>query len=190
MSSDPLLKVTPTALEGVVSLKPRRFGDSRGWFTESYNAARMAENGIHLDFIQDNQSFSAAVGTIRGLHYQAPPVAQDKLVRVLSGAILDVAVDLRRSSPTYGKHVGVELSAENGLQLLIPKGFAHGFVTRTHDTVVFYKVTAPYAPDCDMGIAFDDRDLDIDWGVALEQAIVSGKDRQQQSFADLESPFS
>ncbi|MER0240306.1 dTDP-4-dehydrorhamnose 3,5-epimerase [Fulvimarina sp. MAC8] len=189
MSAAPLLEVTPTALDGVLILKPRRFGDARGWFTESYNAARMRDAGIHLDFIQDNQSFSADEGTVRGLHYQTPPAAQDKLVRVLAGTILDVAVDLRRSSPTYGQHVGVELSAENGLQLLVPKGFAHGFVTRTANTMVFYKVTAPYAPDCDKGIAFDDPDLAIDWGVSRETAIMSDKDGKQPSFAGLESPF-
>ncbi|MDY8108876.1 dTDP-4-dehydrorhamnose 3,5-epimerase [Fulvimarina sp. 2208YS6-2-32] len=189
MSAQPLLDVTRTELEGVVILKPRRFGDGRGWFTESFNTARMREAGIDLDFIQDNQSFSADKGTVRGLHYQTPPAAQDKLVRVLAGAILDVAVDLRRASPTYGRHVSVELSAENGLQLLVPKGFAHGFSTLTPDTMVFYKVTAPYAPDCDKGIAFDDPDLKIDWGLGGETPILSDKDGRQPSFASVESPF-
>ncbi|MEN3794234.1 dTDP-4-dehydrorhamnose 3,5-epimerase [Fulvimarina sp. MAC3] len=189
MSSRPLLEVTPTDLDGVVILKPRRFGDSRGWFTESWNEARMREAGLDLRFVQDNQSFSADIGTVRGLHFQTPPAAQDKLVRVLSGAILDVAVDLRGGSPTYGRHVAVELTAENGLQLLVPKGFAHGFVTRAANTMVFYKVTDVYAPDCDAGLAFDDPDLGIDWGVDRESAILSDKDRVLPRFSALETPF-
>lgn len=183
------LAVTPTELDGVLILEPKRFGDPRGWFTESYNAARMKEAGIDLTFIQDNQSFSADIGTIRGLHFQTPPQAQDKLVRVLAGAIYDVAVDLRNGSPTYGKHVGVDLTAENGRQLLVPKGFAHGFVTRVPDTMVFYKVTAPYAPECDEGLAFDDPDLGIDWGIAAEKAFLSDKDARQSAFASFETPF-
>jgi len=187
--STSLLAATRTALDGVIILKPRRFGDTRGWFCETYNCERMKEAGIDLVFIQDNQSFSAEVGTLRGLHFQKPPVAQDKLVQVLSGAILDVAVDLRRNSPTYGQHISVELSAENGLQLLVPKGFAHGFVTREMNTMVFYKVTAPYAPDLDSGLAFDDPALAIDWGVTRDSAVLSDKDRVQPHLSELPDVF-
>lgn len=189
MDSPAALTVTPTALDGVVILQPRRFGDARGWFTESFNRARLAEMGITLDFIQDNMSRSAAIGTLRGLHYQTPPAAQDKLVMALTGRILDVVVDLRRASPTFGHHVAVELSAENGLQLLVPKGFAHGFVTREPDTTVFYKVTAPYTPECDKGLAFDDPDLGIDWGIDRDKATLSVKDCNQPSFLDLPAIF-
>jgi dTDP-4-dehydrorhamnose 3,5-epimerase len=184
-----LLTVTPTALDGVVVFEPRRFGDTRGWFAETWNRSRMAEAGFDLDFVQDNQSFSAQAGTLRGLHFQSPPMAQDKLVRVLSGGIVDVAVDLRRASPTYRRHVAVELSAENGLQLLIPKGFAHGFITRAPDTVVFYKVTAPYSPECDKGVAFDDPDLAIDWDVGRADAVLSDKDRALPRLRDLPDYF-
>lgn len=184
-----LLAVAPTELNGVLILEPKRFGDPRGWFTEAYNAARMKEAGIDLNFVQDNQSFSVDAGTIRGLHFQAPPRAQDKLVRVLAGAIYDVAVDLRNGSPTFGKHVGVELTADNGRQLLVPKGFAHGFVTRVPNTMVFYKVTAPYAPECDMGLAFDDPILGIDWGIAAEKALLSDKDASQSAFSSFKTPF-
>ena len=187
--SSPLLEVTKTGLEGVLILKPRRFGDARGWFCEAYNKDRMQEAGIDLVFVQDNQSFSSEINTLRGLHFQAPPLAQDKLVCVLSGVILDVAVDIRRNSPTYGHHLSVELTAENGLQLLVPKGFAHGFVTRAANTTVFYKVTAPYVPDLDKGLAFDDPLLAIDWGVTRETAILSDKDRAQPTLGELAEEF-
>jgi len=184
-----LLAVEETALEGVLVLKPRRFGDARGWFSETWNEDRMREAGLDLSFTQDNQSFSAEIGTLRGLHFQTPPMAQNKLVRVLAGRILDVAVDLRRTSPTFARHVAVELSAENGLQLLVPKGFAHGFVTREPNTVVFYKVTAPYAPECDKGVAFDDPELAIDWGVTRKAAILSDKDKVQPHLSELSDFF-
>lgn len=187
--SSPFLEVTRTELDGVLILKPRRFGDQRGWFCETYNQERLQEAGIDLVFVQDNQSFSAEINTLRGLHFQAPPLAQDKLVRVLSGTILDVAVDLRKASPTFGQHLSVELTAENGLQLLVPKGFAHGFVTRAANTSVFYKVTAPYAPDLDKGLAFDDPSLAIDWGVTRETAVLSDKDKIQPRLSELPDVF-
>ena len=135
------MQVTQTALPGVLLLKPARFGDVRGFFSESWNRKTLAEHGITLDFVQDNHSLSAAVGTVRGLHFQAPPHAQDKLVRCGRGALFDVAVDIRKGSPTYGQWVGYDLTAENGLQLLIPKGFLHGFATRAPDTEIIYKCT-------------------------------------------------
>jgi dTDP-4-dehydrorhamnose 3,5-epimerase len=185
----PPVKIDPTGLPGVLILTPAVFSDARGAFSETWNRARLAEAGIALDFVQDNQSFSAAVGTVRGLHYQAPPRAQDKLVRVLAGAVLDVAVDVRRGSPHFGRWVGVELSAGNGRQLLVPKGFLHGFVTLAPDTVVFYKCSDYYAPDCDGAVAFADPDLAIDWGIDPEAAVVSDKDARAPRFADWDSPF-
>lgn len=183
------MRVEQTALPGVVILSPQRFGDARGWFCETWNASRMAEAGLDLAFVQDNHSMSAAVGTLRGLHYQAPPRAQDKLVRCSRGAILDVAVDIRRGSPTYGKWVGVELSAENGRQLLVPKGFLHGFVTRAPDTEVQYKCTDTYAPDCDGGIRWNDPDIGIDWGLGGAEPVLSDKDRAAPFLRDFASPF-
>jgi len=188
-SSSPNSFIEKTALEGIVVITPRRFGDARGWFSETWNDARLREAGINLVFVQDNQSFSAPRGVLRGLHFQTQPMAQDKLVRVLRGAVLDIAVDLRRASPTFGKHVSVELSAENGKQLLVPKGFAHGFVTLVPDTEVFYKVTAPYSPECDKGLAFDDPSLGIDWGINHSEATLSDKDRKQPLLADLPAYF-
>ena len=183
------MQIETTALSGVVILTPQRFGDARGWFTETWNAARMAAAGLDLPFVQDNHSFSAARGTLRGLHYQRPPRAQDKLVRCSRGAILDVAVDVRKGSPAYGRWVAVELTAENGRQLLVPKGFLHGFVTLTEDTEVQYKWSDTYAPDCDGAVRFDDPDLGIDWGIDPGAAILSDKDRAAQSFAAFRTPF-
>ena len=176
-------------IEGLVLIEPKRFGDHRGFFSETYNAARLAEKGFSKAFVQDNHSLSAEPGTVRGLHFQSPPSAQDKLVRVVRGAILDIAVDLRRGSPTFGDHVAVELSAANWLQLLVPAGFAHGFVTRAPDTEVLYKVTAYYAPDHDHGILWSDPTLGIDWGLNPAAAHLSDKDRAQPRLADIESPF-
>lgn len=181
--------IQDTALDGVKIIAPRRFGDDRGWFQETWSREALRAKGVDLDFVQDNHSMSAAQGTVRGLHYQAPPRAQDKLVRVVRGAIWDVAVDARRGSPTYGAWVGEELSAGNGRQLLIPKGFLHGFVTRTPDAEVAYKCSDGYAPDCDGGVAWDDPDLGIDWGVAAADAVLSDKDRRAPRFADWRSPF-
>lgn len=184
-----MLEITPTAIPDVKVLLPRSFGDGRGSFSETYNAARFAEHGVKLNFVQDNQSWSAQPGTIRGLHFQSPPKAQDKLVRVLRGRILDVAVDLRRASPTYGKWVAEELSAENRKQLLVPIGFAHGFCTLEPDTEVLYKVTDYYAPANDLGIAWDDPDLAIAWPVKKDQAVLSDKDARQPAFRSLAAYF-
>jgi dTDP-4-dehydrorhamnose 3,5-epimerase len=142
---------------------PRRLGDERGWFSETYNARRLAEHGIHNIFCQDNQSLTRAPGTLRGLHFQRPPFAQAKLVRCLAGRIFDVAVDIRRGSPTFGRWVGTELSAENGRQLFVPVGYAHGFLTLEPDCMVAYKVDAFYSAECDTGIAWNDPDIAIDW---------------------------
>lgn len=181
------MQIEETRLPGVQILTPRRFGDARGWFMETYNAARMAEAGIKIDWVQDNQSFSAAKGTLRGLHYQKPPHAQDKLVRCSRGAILDVAVDFREGSPSFGQWVGVELTAENGRQLLVPKGFLHGFVTLVEDTEVQYKCSDFYAPDCDGAVRWDDPDLGIDWGVS--DPVLSDKDQKAPLLVDAPRPF-
>lgn len=183
------MQIEATALPGVVILTPRVFGDLRGSFVESWNRHTLAALGIGLDFVQDNQSLSRAVCTVRGLHYQAPPRAQDKLVRVAAGAILDVAVDVRRGSPHFGRWVGVELSAANGRQLLVPAGFLHGFVTRTPDALVLYKTTDVYAPDCDGAVRFADPELGIDWGIDPAQAVLSDKDARAPAFRDWVSPF-
>lgn len=179
--------VEPTALDGVMILAPQRFGDARGWFCETWNAARMAAAGMALPFVQDNHSMSAEVGTLRGLHYQRPPHAQDKLVRCTKGAIYDVAVDFRAGSGTFGQWVGVDLTAENGRQLLVPKGFLHGFVTRAKDTEVQYKCTDVYAPDCDGAVRWDDPEIGIDWGVSAP--VLSAKDAAAPYLRDVVSPF-
>lgn len=179
----------PGDIAGLIVLEPKKFGDHRGFFSETYNRARLAELGFDADFVQDNHSLSVEKGVVRGLHYQSPPFAQDKLVRVVRGAILDVAVDIRRGSPTWGDHVAVELSAENWRQLLVPKGFAHGFVTLEPETEVVYKVTDVYAPKNDHGLLWSDPDIGIDWPVTAEAAILSDKDRVQPLLAELESPF-
>lgn len=165
-------------IDGPLLLSVRRFGDARGVFAETYSRRDFAALGIAEEFVQDNQSRSAAVGTVRGLHFQIAPEPQAKLVRVLRGRILDVAVDIRQGSPTYGRHITAELSAENGLMLYVPLGFAHGFATREPETEVAYKVTGYYAPACDRGMAWDDPDLGIDWGVAPGEATLSDKDRR------------
>jgi dTDP-4-dehydrorhamnose 3,5-epimerase len=181
------MQIEETSLSGVLILTPRRHGDARGWFMETWNASRMAEAGLDMAFVQDNHSFSAAKGTLRGLHFQSPPRAQDKLVRCTKGAILDVAVDIRAGSPTYGKWVGVELSAGNGRQLLAPKGFLHGFVTLTEDTEVQYKCTDLYSPENDGAVRWDDPAIGIDWGVSAP--ILSDKDAKAPLLADIGQPF-
>jgi dTDP-4-dehydrorhamnose 3,5-epimerase len=181
--------IEPTAIEAVKIITPRRFGDARGWFSEVYSKKLFGEAGIELDFVQDNHSASSTKGTLRGLHFQTPPFAQDKLVRVTRGRILDVAVDLRRSSPTFGQHVAVELSQENGRQLLVPVGFAHGFCTLEDDTEVLYKVTNYYAPAHDFGLAWDDPELGIAWPVSAGGAILSDKDLTHPRLADLKWLF-
>ena len=171
------------AIPEVIEIVPPKFGDARGFFSEVFKRDALAAEGIAIDWMQDNQSLSSEPGTVRGLHLQAPPFAQDKLVRVLRGAIFDVAVDIRDGSPTYGQWVGVELSAEKFNQLLVPKGFAHGFMTIAPDTEVLYKVSAPYAREREMAIAWDDPDLAIAWPVSAAPQL-SDKDRAAPRFAD------
>lgn len=183
------MKVTETKLDGVVVIEPARFADDRGFFSESWNKQRMHDAGITTDWVQDNHSLSTQIGTLRGLHFQSPPHAQAKLVRCGQGALFDVAVDVRRGSPTYGQWVGVDLTAENGKQLLIPAGFLHGFVTRAPDTEVIYKCSDYYAPDCDGAVRFDSAQLGIDWGLNGQPPVLSDKDANAQSFAEFDSPF-
>lgn len=168
----------------------RRFSDDRGWFSETYCAPRFKAAGLDIEFIQDNHSFSVHAGTIRGLHFQAPPHAQGKLVRCTRGSILDYAVDIRRASPTYGHWVEAELSAENGRQLYVPVGFAHGFVTLEPDTEVTYKVTDVYAPQCDAGVIWRDQEIAIQWTLPDSGPILSAKDAALPALSELESPFS
>lgn len=183
------MDVEETALAGVKIVTPKRFGDLRGFFSETYNRRAFAAIGVDVEFVQDNQSLSAQTGTLRGMHFQSPPFAQAKLIRVTRGAVLDVALDLRRSSPTFGKHLAITLSAENWRQLLIPVGFAHGFCTLEPDTEVHYKVTAYYSPAHDLGVAWNDPDLCIEWPVTAERAVLSDKDRRQPAFRDLPAIF-
>jgi dTDP-4-dehydrorhamnose 3,5-epimerase len=182
------MQLENTRLPDVVILTPRRFGDARGWFMETWNATVMAGLGLDLAFVQDNHSHSAEAGTLRGLHYQRPPHAQAKLVRCSRGAIFDVAVDVRIGSPFYGQWVGVDLTAENGRQLLIPAGFLHGFVTRAPDTEVQYKCSDVYAPDCDGGVRWDDPMLGIDWGLTAPP-VLSEKDANAPGMDGFQSPF-
>ena len=182
-----LLEVETTALPGVVILTPRRFGDARGFFSETWNRARMRDlAGLEPEFVQDNHSLSAEAGTIRGLHFQAPPHAQDKLVRCGRGRLFDVAVDIRRGSPTYGQWVGVELSAANGRQLWVPAGFAHGFQTLEPETEIVYKCTDYYAPEADGAVLWSS--AGIDWPLAGATAL-SDKDAVAPALADFDSPF-
>ncbi len=183
------MDIRATALPEVKVLTPRRFGDHRGYFCETWSTGRMASAGLDFSFVQDNESLSARAGTLRGLHYQAPPVAQAKLVRVALGAILDVAVDARRGSPTYGRWVAEEISAENGAQLLIPRGFLHGFVTLAENTLVVYKIDNPYDAASDGGVVWSDADIGIDWGLPHQAVVLSDKDRGQPAFRDWVSPF-
>jgi dTDP-4-dehydrorhamnose 3,5-epimerase len=183
------MKVEDTDIEGVKLITPRRFEDDRGFFSEVYSGKAFAEAGLEIAFVQDNHSLSVEVGTVRGLHFQTPPFAQDKLVRVVRGAILDVAVDLRRGSKTFGRHVRAELSSRNWLQMFVPKGFAHGFVTLEPNTEVLYKVTNFYSPAHDAGLAFDDPELGVDWGLDPAQAILSPKDCRHPRLAQLQLAF-
>ena len=180
------MEITRVAIAGPVLITPRRFGDARGWFCETWNRTALRDAGLDWpEFVQDNHSYSAPRHTLRGLHYQRPPRAQDKLVRCSRGAILDVAVDVRRGSPSYGQHVAVELTAGTGAQLYVPKGFLHGFLTLTPDCEVQYKCTDIYAPDCEGSVAWDS--VGIDWGT--EAPILSGKDAKAPQFSDFDSPF-
>ncbi len=170
------MNVIKTELDGVVIIEPKVFGDARGYFFESYHADRYKEAGIDCDFIQDNESKSK-YGVLRGLHYQMPPYIQAKLVRVVQGSVLDIAVDIREGSPTFGKHVAVELSAENKRQLFVPRGFAHGFVVLSEEVIFTYKCDNLYMPSCERGILFNDPALGIDWQVKIEDMLLSDKDR-------------
>lgn len=183
------LKVEALAIPEVKLVTPARFGDDRGFFSETYNAERFQAAGIDAAFVQDNHSLSTQTGTVRGLHYQSPPFAQAKLVRVLRGAILDVAVDVRKGSPSYGKWVKAELSAENGVQIFVPRGFLHGFLTLVPDTEIAYKVDNPYSRECDGAVLWNDPDLAIDWGMTAGEAILSEKDLKAPRFRDFASPF-
>lgn len=173
-----------TDIDGVIIVEPRVFDDARGYFFESYNAAEFAKNGIDNVFVQDNQSKSS-YGVVRGLHCQLGDHAQAKLVRVLQGTVLDVAVDIRRGSPTFGKHVAVELSAENNRQLFIPRGFLHGFSVLSDTAVFAYKCDNLYAPESEFGIRFDDPEIGIDWRVPADKIITSDKDRQAKGLKDV-----
>lgn len=180
------MNIEETTLPGVMRITPKRFGDARGFFSESWKRSALDAAGLHFDFVQDNHSMSEQVGTLRGLHFQAPPYAQAKLVRCGRGALFDVAVDIRRGSPTYGQWVGEELSYENGVQLLIPEGFAHGFVTLEPMTEIIYKCTADYAPDADGGVRWDS--CGVDWPLTGDP-VLSDKDAVAPAFADFDSPF-
>jgi len=171
------MQVNDLGLGGVLEIVPRKFGDARGFFAETWSRERFREAGIVQDWVQDNQSYSAEKGVLRGLHFQVAPFAQDKLIRVLRGSIFDVAVDIRAGSPTHGRWVARVLSAADFNQLLIPKGFAHGFLTLEAQVEVLYKVSAPYAPHCDRGIRWDDPALAIAWPLEGGQPVLSEKDR-------------
>ena len=179
---------TKTEIEDVVIIEPRVFEDERGYFIESFNQQKFNEQLGTINFVQDNESKSV-FGTLRGLHFQKPPFAQAKLVRCIQGTVLDVVVDIRKDSPTYGKHVSIELSQENKKQLFVPRGFAHGFVTLSDTAIFAYKVDNWYAPEYDAGIKFNDASLDIDWKVASENIILSAKDAILPSFESFQSPF-
>ncbi|MGJ0377552.1 dTDP-4-dehydrorhamnose 3,5-epimerase [Aliarcobacter cryaerophilus] len=180
---------TRTAIPDVVIIESKVHGDSRGYFVETFRQDKLEEFlGYQINFCQDNESKSSK-GVLRGLHYQLPPHAQTKLVRVISGRVLDVAVDIRKNSPTFGQHVAVELSGENKKQLLIPRGFAHGFVVLEDDTVFAYKVDNYYSPECDRGIAFDDKNLNIDWILKKEELNLSPKDTKQPKLNETNDLF-
>ncbi len=179
------MDIADTEIPDVKILTPKKFGDRRGFFSETYNKALLRDRGIDLDFIQDNHSLSREAGVVRGLHFQSPPYAQAKLLRVLRGAVFDVALDLRRDSPDFGRHVTRVISAEKWNQILIPAGFAHGFCTLEPDTEVAYKVTEIYAPDHDRGILWNDSEIGIAWPVAETDVIVSEKDRNLPPLRDI-----
>ena len=182
------MKFVNTPLEGLVIIEPTVFGDNRGYFLESYNKKKFVEAFGKISFVQDNESKSSK-GVLRGLHFQKPPFAQAKLVRCIEGCVIDVAVDIRKGSPTYGKHVSVELSGENKRQLFVPRGFAHGFSVLSETAVFAYKVDNIYAPAFDSGIRYDDKELNVDWGLKEEEVQLSAKDIDLELFKDLETPF-
>lgn len=183
------MQIVPQSISPVIVLQPKRFGDLRGYFSALYDRRLLAEFGIDYEFVQDNISLSTQPGTVRGLHFQAPPSEQRKLVSVLRGAVLDVVVDIRAGSPTFGKHTSIELSEENGLQVLVPRGFAHGFCTLARDTLVHYKVDGPYDASRDFGVRWNDPALGISWPVSEQDAIVSDKDRAQPLLSELPQYF-
>lgn len=177
------------AIPDVWTYTPRQFEDERGWFVETFNTATLAEALGGVAFVQDNQAFTRAKGTLRGMHFQRPPKAQDKLVRVLKGAVLDVAVDIRAASPTRGRSVSAVLTAENRRQIFVPKGFAHGYLTLEADTEVFYKVSDFYSREHEGGIAFDDPAIGVDWGMATSEILMAERDRSYPRLADLGPAF-
>ena len=183
------MEIAPTPLPGLMVITPRRFGDHRGFFAESWSRAKLAEAGIDIDFVQDNHSLSQASGTVRGLHFQAPPRAQAKLVRCGRGALFDVAVDIRKGSPTYGQWYGLELSFENGKQLLVPEGFAHGFVTLGPETEIVYKCSDVYAPETEGAVFWDDPQIAINWPMEGHDPVLSEKDAAAPRLAEIDSPF-
>ena len=183
------MEIIPTEISEVRIIIPAKHLDRRGFLSETYSKRRLAEGGIELDFVQENHSFSIEKGVVRGLHYQAHPFAQDKLLRVVRGAVFDVAVDLRRNSATFGKHVSVTLSAEKWNQILVPKGFAHGFATLEPSTEVVYKVTNYFCPEYDRGLFWRDPEVGIDWPVAPSDAIVSEKDSRLPRLSELKDLF-
>jgi dTDP-4-dehydrorhamnose 3,5-epimerase len=177
--------ITPLALPEVLLITPKRHGDARGWFAETWSRKTLAEAGVDADFVQDNQAFNARRGTVRGLHFQQAPHPQAKLIRVLKGAILDVAVDVRPGSATYGRWVSARLTAEGGEQLFVPRGFAHGYVTLVDDTELFYKVDGLYAPQTEGGVIWNDPDLGVDWGFGADEVVLSDKDRVLPRLKDM-----
>lgn len=181
------MKVATTIIPTILVLTPSRFGDNRGFFSESWNKKALKNSGFEIDFVQDNHSLSREAGTVRGLHFQSPPHAQDKLVRCGRGRLFDVAVDIRKGSPTYGQWVGEELSFENGKQLLVPKGFLHGFMTLEPDTEIIYKCSDYYAPECDGAVRWDS--VGIDWPLEGIEPVLSDKDQVAPPLAEFESPF-
>jgi dTDP-4-dehydrorhamnose 3,5-epimerase len=183
------MEITETALPGVRLLTPRRFSDARGFFAETYSRRVLSAAGIDIEFVQDNHSLSRAAGTMRGLHFQSPPHAQDKLVRCGQGALFDVAVDIRAGSPTYGQWTGQELTAENGRQMFIPKGFLHGFMTLLPDTEIVYKCSDFYAPACDGAVRWNDPAIAIRWPLESDPTAISPKDAAAPLLADFISPF-
>ena len=193
LSRDPRVSGNVSAwsfpIDGPLLLKSRRFGDHRGYFMETYSGPDFAAVGVHDVFVQDNQSLSARAGTLRGMHFQLPPRAQAKLVRVLHGSILDIVVDIRRASPTFGQYLAYRISSQGGEQFYVPPGFAHGFVTLEPDTIVGYKVSDVYAPDLDRGLAWDDPDLALPWPDLPGGFVLSEKDRRHPRLRDLADAF-
>ena len=182
------MKFIITAIPSVFIIEPSVFGDDRGYFLESFNLEKFEENVYPIKFVQDNESKSSK-GVLRGLHFQHPPFAQAKLVRCIEGKVIDVVVDIRKGSPTYGKHVAIELTGENERQLFVPRGFAHGFLVQSDSAIFAYKVDNTYAPEFDAGIKYDDKELNINWGITEEEIQLSEKDKNLSFFKDLDSPF-